>query len=599
MLLAVEQETTNNFMFFTFGFFVIFGYFGYRLVYRWLDHIANTQRIDQYAKHFGDNKHLITSLEQNIFGLISSVESHLYIATICALISEPITTVISIVLGFIGERHHTSTLSGLVQSIITALTKYIYTPVATPVPAHDTRAKKYRQREPIRCNQMFGQSRPQYTYNGRIPKCERIHDGACPWNNTDFDPRIMRNLNERISQNMSQNNQVDVPFSFTSTTDLRPTENNLPNTDKCQNMITNAFADLKTELGNNPTINTFCDLVSTKLKSYNFQDTMSVNANLLDFNSYIIPLMLESNISELINDAIKVCVADGNRTSVMKEIFCVFNSVSTTKIFPEIEDLWALSQKIVCKYMECPMESLAQMDPYVLSILKSMIDKYNEQIRQIPSPTDTDASRIFADFFSVSDMVEALNRKSNTPSDNTALLNMIERANLACTEKTTNPTPDMGILQNNSINNSIFDQATRLSRNYIANKEQPTGVTGGNLVQPIPVTPLNIAEMFEFATTFQESETESIDYSTLDYTSTMELLSILRKKLGFSSNFIITVNSLNVFPKPNQYVSNFLRLTCFVQLGKDLFSAVYGSENEEEIDIITEDVDNTEQIQVI
>lgn len=573
MLLAVEQETTNNFMFFTFGFFVIFGYFGYRLVYRWLDHIANTQRIDQYAKHFGDNKHLITSLEQNIFGLISSVESHLYIATICAIISEPITTVISTVLGFIGERHHTSTLSGLAEPLITALTKYIYAPVATPVPVHVTRAKKYRPREPVRCNQMFGQLRPQYTYNGRIPRCERIPDEACLFNNTDFDPRIMQNLNRRCAQNMSQNNQVDVPFSFVSTTDLRPTENNLPNTDKYQNMITNVFADLKTELGNNPTINAFCDSVSTKLKSYNLQDATSLNANLLDFNSYIIPLMVESKISELINSAIKVCVADGTRTSVMKEFFCMIDSVSTTKIFPDMEDLWALSQKFVCKYMDLSMESLKPMDPYMLSIIKPMINKYNEQIRQIPSPTDADVSRILADSISIPDMMELLNKRENVmhpyiPTDNnTEILNMLERANLM--------------------------------------RNQPAvGVTGANPIQPTDTVPLNIAEMFEFATTFQESETESIDYSTLDHTSAMELLSTLREKLGFGSNFVITANSLNVFPKPNQSVSNYLRLTCFIQLGKDLFSAVYGSENENEnedadVDIILDNVDDTEHIQVI
>lgn len=553
MLLALESETANNFMLFTFGFVVIFGYFGYRLVYRWLDHLATTQRIDQYAKHFGDNKHLISSFGENIFGLMSSIESHLYIATIFECISEPITSIIGTVMGFISDQNSRSTLADLCRPLLGAITSHI----SPPMPATATRTKVNRRG------------------NLRIPRYENIRGVECPLNRVC--PRPRKNVNPSRPVNCRYTN-IDTPINFFPHAENLPVElnlNNSPQPQSYQKMMTNLFTDLKMELGNNPVINSFMDLISAKLNSYDLTNPLSMNLNLIEFNSYMMSILEGSPVPELINSAIKSCVNDPTRVSLIKDIFCVINSISTTKMIPDVEDLWLLSQKFSSKYMEIPLESMPPIDPLVLSMLKPMFDQYNERVRQLqPSPTDEGASKIFNDCFSASTLSDFLAKRyspvnmsmqgDNNNNNNTAILNMIERVN----------------------------------------RQHATGVTGSNLVQPIPVIPnpwfaisasavipLNIADIFEFATTFQESGSEQINYASLDYSSATELLSTLREKLGLSSNFIITENSLNAFPRPNQDVANFLRLTCFIQLGKDLFMAVYELVSEEEVDLI---IDNTD-----
>jgi len=95
MLLDLESDTVSTFMMCFSTLFIVFGYFAYRLICKVVDHMTHTQQVDQYARHFTDNKHLLTSFGQNVFQYLVDVEKHFYNYTLYTFFTNAASRLVS------------------------------------------------------------------------------------------------------------------------------------------------------------------------------------------------------------------------------------------------------------------------------------------------------------------------------------------------------------------------------------------------------------------------------------------------------------------------------------------------------------------------
>ena len=126
-VLELESETINNFMYCAFIFGIVFSYWIYRLISKFIDHIIHTQQTDQYAKHFSEHSHLLSSLEKTISNAVATVESHIYIYYICTYISDTISSICSVGLSPIMNYFSRTNDNSTITSMINPLTKSIRT----------------------------------------------------------------------------------------------------------------------------------------------------------------------------------------------------------------------------------------------------------------------------------------------------------------------------------------------------------------------------------------------------------------------------------------------------------------------------------------
>ena len=78
MKLDIDSNTVEIILFYALAFTSIFGYFAYRLAYKVLNHVTHTREVDQYARHFGENKHLFTSFGSKFYSFAGKLVSNAY-----------------------------------------------------------------------------------------------------------------------------------------------------------------------------------------------------------------------------------------------------------------------------------------------------------------------------------------------------------------------------------------------------------------------------------------------------------------------------------------------------------------------------------------
>ena len=376
MLFAVESETIGNFMLYAFGFIVIFGYWVYRLAYKWMDHVTHTQRIDQYAKHFVENKHLVSSFGQNIYNFLANSEYHLYIYSMCSYIvgtsASACKSVISPVMNYINNRDQRSTVANAAEPVITALSKYLSGLLTiSPSSRKSTRSHKYnkhnrpiglRKRQKRCCVPMFNGNDDSCQMRPIAPKCPvriaeyRRHPFVCP-----------------IKCNYCPGYENCSLSSFTSVHAM------------CEKFICNLALDLKSELGNNPCINTYIDSVVRKINSYEWTN-LTTYVNLADLYSFI---MMDRLSIQILSNAISTYISDRSQNPhLLKDIFRMFDEVERTRVLPNFSIFYEFSLQLISKYAQIPIESIPRVDPGIISIGDSIVKEFNSMMRILKLGSD-------------------------------------------------------------------------------------------------------------------------------------------------------------------------------------------------------------------
>ena len=128
-MLVLGSETINNFMLYAFVFSIVFGYWVYRLISKFVDHVIHTQQTDQYARHFADHSHLFSSFGEAVSNLVSTIESHTYIYSMCTYLTGTVCNACSFalspVMNYLNNTNQNSAVTSVANPLVGAICNYL------------------------------------------------------------------------------------------------------------------------------------------------------------------------------------------------------------------------------------------------------------------------------------------------------------------------------------------------------------------------------------------------------------------------------------------------------------------------------------------
>lgn len=373
MLFAMEPETTNNLMIFTFGFVVIFGYFAYRLISKCVSHTIRTREVDQYAKHIKKNKNFVGEFSHNEFKLATREE-----------VNKPVTNN-----SF--NRRRLGKLSDL-DIPVKLGRKAMYTQDLNPQCDGHTIGFKNRNRYYTNINPQskFRHAKntvaPLPAYLKRENPNERfhmqeillgkkIHVEGMSNNIMDIlnkSPNVINLKKEYIIDHCPLNIPVNVPVQKT----------NLPL--EIEKKVDRFAIDLKKEFLHNPVMHGIIDKHINRIKQYDYLHATFLGPE--EGFHYFLEFMGETlaNISKdtiLIDQSIrsftKLIIG---KSSLIYDLLCMLNEIQCNRVLPEFNSMYKLVFEIIALYTDIPIGNLCDLG--VLQTIENIYNDYNKMLQQ-------------------------------------------------------------------------------------------------------------------------------------------------------------------------------------------------------------------------
>ena len=482
MKLDIDSNTVEIILFYALAFTSIFGYFAYRLAYKVLNHVTHTREVDQYARHFGENKHLFTSFGSKFYSFAGKLVSNAYTMSMTKLGLSTFGEWSGNLLRQAERVYNTTQDRNMGQ--------YIFDTVVTGV--YDWFGPKASESEP----EIQYACCPQ----GCMGPCEcfvRERVGSCPYKplTPDFDidyfPRTPSSVIRRMptfrpegcigatGQSFRSNTHtvcspVESPctpgrpsvsdiFAFHSRNSQQPSEQQ-PSEQQPKEKIfaqfTTMFTDIKTELGNDRTVNNFLDSFFAELKTLdidwvNFCDKVATNqpntAELMKFYSGMMTFSqkIDSDTQDRLREVLRNYAANSVSNHPFKrlckmaydwaESYTPFTMAEYLKLVLEWGSLYIDGPK---PDIDSLVEIMRKTSPSLFEMFDSFIESFcDEQKRRKDGNVTT--SKMFADFLTPTtvkvDNEGGINKMVSSIFGSSRLSELVEKAGTL--EKILSPMP--------------------------------------------------------------------------------------------------------------------------------------------------------------
>jgi hypothetical protein len=340
MLIDITSETVNIIIGFLFGISIVGGYYIYSLVSKWLDHWTHTQKIDLWAKHFADNKHMLCDVGASVNDLVTGAENHLFTYSVGTLASDFVGGIVQAtvpnVLKHINDQNNRTELINLVWPLANSICNYF------------SKSKKSHNKNGF--NNML-KHRPNLDME---EMCMRIPCKAyvpIPVNNqpigvsgvtgvtgpTGAIPTV--STDETISPTLTDNFSYMIKLLSVYRSLITPEQKQ-----KFRRQYQLFVTDLKNELGNKPEVNNIIDQLMEKLLSVCFSPDDATT--LQQFNELYV--FYESN-NEILIDTIREYVADPSKNHPFKDLLITSIDMAKTGDMDMVKCIMAV-QNLVAKY---------------------------------------------------------------------------------------------------------------------------------------------------------------------------------------------------------------------------------------------------------
>jgi hypothetical protein len=588
MLFAVESETVSNFMLYALIFIMGFGYWAYRLVYRWLDHTAHKECIGLYSKHFGKHKHLISSFGDGVGNLATTAQSYSFIYSMCTNIFGTLFGMVGMainpVIDYWDNQNRRSGLLSILNplvNIIGELCRPAPPAPCTTAPIASFKSARFPKRTNFRrnpyCNKRFRRSPPKEGNKFDIPI--EYCPFACPsiGSHRTTSPDIFKEINLKDLPNQPMSSK---PSNFTD-------------------IAKNIISDMKIELGNDLCLNTYLDECFEYLSSFDWEDQSRLYFNLIRVYSRIGSEMAspDSHLSKLYQ-AFQEYKANPTKTGLFKGLFQFCDNYKETGKF-DMDSYLNILEKLCIKYGGLSIGGFSEIRDTVKTMLSSMnLDNVvkppvntniilNDHVVRAKSLYDN--LNIPAKLETPSEPADSSTATGNRPHSATDLdFNSIFSSVFNQVNQMTN--------SSNTTKPSTFDFNALLDSltNQISNIPTQSSVTPTKCSSPVPPSSpcaepnnsliLKLQEELDLANEYQECGAETINYSTLTVTEACTLLK--STPLHFNEFPVLRRSDLEFYPKPNQCVADALRLRCFITLGPETFMFMYKPINRQHQEVV-------------
>ncbi len=330
MLVEFSSATCNNFMLYAFLFTIICGYWAYRLISKILDHYTHTQCIDTYARHFSNNKHMISNFGATVSDFATKAENYFFMYYMSTYIGDYANSIahhlVPTILNYVSGQNERSDICGVAAPVVKTCCDYFN-----------------------RQNKSSKKSKKNTKKNANIcaVKVETVAktDDVFTVNN-----ELINNLFQSTTL-CGQNNYMNIAKMFA--TELKnklgnnPFRNTTPDDrNNAMNILKMFTTDIRNELDNHPIVNKFVDSYLELIPMVLFSEPDDLYKNFIECVIKI-SCSIDESERKIFVDLIAKYIDDSTKTHLIKDFLTIFSGRDQNVDFGKF---YELIPKLMSKY---------------------------------------------------------------------------------------------------------------------------------------------------------------------------------------------------------------------------------------------------------